>query len=168
MTPSETFSAMLRGQEPLLALAPMQDVTGPAFWRVIAPFGGADVYWTEYFRVHADSRPDSVCILPVGHYDGTDESWHQDHAGRRLDRGDRLVDLRDAARHRIDMLLRTDALILCDDGAADGDQGFPRRVGDEMQIDMMARHDRLPKTAPPAPPSIRGETTGRIAEDIGG
>ncbi len=41
---------------PVLALAPMQDVTDLAFWRVMARYGGADVYWTEYFRVHADSH----------------------------------------------------------------------------------------------------------------
>jgi tRNA-dihydrouridine synthase B len=56
MTPSQTFAALLRGQEPSWHLAPMQDVTDLAFWRVIAPYGGADVYWTEYFRVHGDSR----------------------------------------------------------------------------------------------------------------
>ncbi len=43
-------------QRPLLALAPMQDVTDWAFWRLMARYGGADVYWTEYFRVHRDSR----------------------------------------------------------------------------------------------------------------
>jgi tRNA-dihydrouridine synthase len=56
VTPSETFSALLRRPEPVLALAPMQDVTDTAFWRVMARYGGADVYWTEYFRVHADSN----------------------------------------------------------------------------------------------------------------
>jgi tRNA-dihydrouridine synthase len=56
MTPSETFLALLRGPDPVLALAPMQDVTDLAFWRVMARYGGADVYWTEYFRVHADSH----------------------------------------------------------------------------------------------------------------
>jgi tRNA-dihydrouridine synthase B len=71
MTPSETFAALLRGQEPFLALAPMQDVTDLAFWRVIAPFGGADVYWTEYFRVHQNSRLekwilDSILQNPPG------------------------------------------------------------------------------------------------------
>jgi nifR3 family TIM-barrel protein len=71
MTPSETFAALLRGQEPFLALAPMQDVTDLAFWRVIAPFGGADVYWTEYFRVHQNSRLekwilDSILQNPTG------------------------------------------------------------------------------------------------------
>lgn len=34
----------------------MQDVTDLAFWRVMARHGGADVYWTEYFRVHAVSH----------------------------------------------------------------------------------------------------------------
>lgn len=39
---------------PLLALAPMQDVTDLAFMRVMQQFGGPDYYVTEYFRVHAD------------------------------------------------------------------------------------------------------------------
>jgi tRNA-dihydrouridine synthase B len=42
----------------VLALAPMQDVTTPRFWQVMARYGGPDAYWTEYFRVHGDSRPD--------------------------------------------------------------------------------------------------------------
>jgi tRNA-dihydrouridine synthase B len=71
MNPSETFAALLRGPEPFLALAPMQDVTDLAFWRVIAPYGGADVYWTEYFRVHQTSRLekwilDSIVHNPTG------------------------------------------------------------------------------------------------------
>jgi tRNA-dihydrouridine synthase B len=71
MTPSQIFAALLRGQEPFLALAPMQDVTDLAFWRVIAPFGGADIYWTEYFRVHSSSRLerwilDSILQNPTG------------------------------------------------------------------------------------------------------
>ena len=41
---------------PLLALAPMQDVTDLALWRLLTRYGGADAYWTEYFRVHADSH----------------------------------------------------------------------------------------------------------------
>ena len=51
-----TFTDLLTRPEPLLALAPMQDVTDLPFWRLIAGYGGADVYYTEYFRVHADSR----------------------------------------------------------------------------------------------------------------
>jgi tRNA-dihydrouridine synthase len=71
MTPPEIFRALLRGGGPLLALAPMQDVTDLAFWRVLARHGGADLYWTEYFRVHRDSRPekyilDSITQNPTG------------------------------------------------------------------------------------------------------
>ena len=56
MTPSETFSQLLRGPAPVLALAPMQDVTTLQFMRVISRYGGPEVYWTEYFRVHAVSH----------------------------------------------------------------------------------------------------------------
>ena len=47
---------MLSGPEPILALAPMQDVTDLPFWKLMAAYGGADVYYTEYFRVHATSN----------------------------------------------------------------------------------------------------------------
>ncbi len=53
---SGTGGAPAGAPGPLLALAPMQDVTDLAFWRLMAGYGGADVYYTEYFRVHADSR----------------------------------------------------------------------------------------------------------------
>ncbi len=71
MTAPESFQALLRGPGPLLALAPMQDVTDLAFWRVMARHGGADLYWTEYFRVHSDSKPekyilDSITQNPTG------------------------------------------------------------------------------------------------------
>jgi tRNA-dihydrouridine synthase len=71
VTPPETFSALLKGDAPVLALAPMQDVTTLEFMRVIARYGGPDVYWTEYFRVHGDSRPekwilDSITKNPTG------------------------------------------------------------------------------------------------------
>src|SRR5216683_4042704 len=45
----------LAGGGPLLALAPMQDVTDLPFWKLMTRYGGADVYYTEYFRVHATS-----------------------------------------------------------------------------------------------------------------
>src|SRR5215467_13671251 len=47
---------MLAGPTPMLALAPMQDVTDLPFWKLMAVYGGADVYFTEYFRVHATSN----------------------------------------------------------------------------------------------------------------
>lgn len=52
----QAFDGLLRGPGPILALAPMQDVTDLPFWRLIAGYGGADVYFTEYFRVYAGSR----------------------------------------------------------------------------------------------------------------
>lgn len=36
---------------PRLSLAPMQDVTDLAFWRLMELYGGPDIYFTEYFRV---------------------------------------------------------------------------------------------------------------------
>src|ERR1700722_13838999 len=71
MAPSETFLALLRGLDPVLALAPMQDVTDLAFWRVMARYGGAGVYLTGYFCVHGDLRLekwilDSITQNPTG------------------------------------------------------------------------------------------------------
>jgi tRNA-dihydrouridine synthase B len=65
VTPSETFLNLLRGDAPLLALAPMQDVTTLQFMRVIARHGGPEVYWTEYFRVHGDSRPEKWILQSI-------------------------------------------------------------------------------------------------------
>jgi tRNA-dihydrouridine synthase B len=39
-----------------MALAPMQDVTDLPFWKLMTAYGGADVYYTEFFRVHAVSH----------------------------------------------------------------------------------------------------------------
>jgi nifR3 family TIM-barrel protein len=50
------FENLLRSPAPILALAPMQDVTDLPFWRLMTQYGGADVYVTEYFRVHATSN----------------------------------------------------------------------------------------------------------------
>ncbi len=71
MLPPAQFQDLLRSGGPLLALAPMQDVTDLAFWRVMARYGGADVYWTEYFRVHSASNLerwilDSITQNPTG------------------------------------------------------------------------------------------------------
>jgi len=52
----ETFDALLTGPAPFLALAPMQDVTDLPFMKLMAGYGGPDVYFTEYFRVHATSN----------------------------------------------------------------------------------------------------------------
>lgn len=51
--------------KPLLALAPMQDVTDLPFWRLMAQYGGADVYFTEYFRVYVESRLDKHILASI-------------------------------------------------------------------------------------------------------
>lgn len=50
---------------PLLALAPMQDVTDLAFMTLMAGYGGPDVYWTEYLRVHAVSTPEKWIVQSI-------------------------------------------------------------------------------------------------------
>jgi nifR3 family TIM-barrel protein len=49
----------------VLALAPMQDVTDLPFWRLMARYGGADLYFTEYFRVHATSNLDKNILRSI-------------------------------------------------------------------------------------------------------
>ncbi len=61
------FEQLLARPEPLLALAPMQDVTDLPFWRLMAHYGGPDVYWTEYFRVHAVSHLEPAILESIIH-----------------------------------------------------------------------------------------------------
>jgi tRNA-dihydrouridine synthase B len=56
MTHQSQFDQILQDPAPILALAPMQDVTDLPFWKLMVRYGGADVYYTEYFRVHATSN----------------------------------------------------------------------------------------------------------------
>src|SRR6266496_533397 len=49
----------------------MQDVTDLPFWRLMTAYGGADVYFTEYFRVHPTSNLEpwilrSITANPTG------------------------------------------------------------------------------------------------------
>lgn len=65
MSPDKQFEASLLGTSPVLALAPMQDVTDLPFLRLIAGYGGADVYYTEYFRVHATSNLEKYILRSI-------------------------------------------------------------------------------------------------------
>src|SRR5438309_4942089 len=43
----------------------MQDVTDLPFWKLMTAYGGADVYYTEYFRVHATSTLDKYILESI-------------------------------------------------------------------------------------------------------
>lgn len=58
----EQLDTLLKSAAPILALAPMQEVTDGAFWTLVHKYGGADVYWTEYFRVHSTSTPEKKIL----------------------------------------------------------------------------------------------------------
>jgi tRNA-dihydrouridine synthase B len=62
--------AFLPENRPLLILAPMQDITDVAFWRVLARYGGPDCAYTEYFRVHQDSRPEKYILRSIAENPG--------------------------------------------------------------------------------------------------
>ena len=63
--PSFQLAALLDTPQPVLALAPMQDVTDLPFWKLMTLFGGADLYFTEYFRVYADSLLDPHILKSI-------------------------------------------------------------------------------------------------------
>jgi len=43
----------------------MQDVTDLPFWGLMSRYGGADVYYTEYFRVHATSNLEKPILKSI-------------------------------------------------------------------------------------------------------
>ncbi|MGC4091196.1 MAG: tRNA-dihydrouridine synthase family protein [Polyangiaceae bacterium] len=51
--------------QPLLALAPMQNVTDLAFMQVVAHYGAPDYFFTEYFRVHPRSRLEKPILRSI-------------------------------------------------------------------------------------------------------
>ncbi len=71
MNHADQLDSMLAGADHILALSPMQDVTDLPFLKLMAKYGGADVYYTEYFRVHTTSHLekwilDSITKNPTG------------------------------------------------------------------------------------------------------
>src|SRR5262249_40364826 len=64
-SPSSALDALLTGHAPVLALAPMQDVTDLPFWRLLTAYGGADLYFTEYFRLHPTSTLDPNMLKSI-------------------------------------------------------------------------------------------------------
>jgi tRNA-dihydrouridine synthase len=60
-----TLPAPIAPGLPLTALAPMQDVTDRAFMHVIAGYGPPDFFFTEFFRVHSQSRPEKHILRSI-------------------------------------------------------------------------------------------------------
>ena len=65
MDESPSLAGVLCQAAPVLALAPMQEVTDLPFWRLMARYGGADLYFTEYFRVTPTSRLDRTILASI-------------------------------------------------------------------------------------------------------
>lgn len=59
------FDSLLSQSPPILALAPMQDVTDLPFWKLMTRYGGADLYYTEYFRVTPISHLDKAILASI-------------------------------------------------------------------------------------------------------
>lgn len=83
---------------PLSALAPMQDVTDLPFMRLMAHYGAPDYYFTEFLRVHAQSRPEKHILRSID----------ENHTGRPVfaqligeDIGHMVRTVRDLLRHPI-------------------------------------------------------------------
>ena len=64
MNPADQLRSTLAGG-PVTALAPMQDVTDLPFWRLMAAYGGPDLYVTEYFRVREGSRLEKPILRSI-------------------------------------------------------------------------------------------------------
>jgi len=59
------IDSILPENRPVLALAPMQDVTDLPFMRLMEKFGGPDYYVTEYFRVYENSPVDKYILRSI-------------------------------------------------------------------------------------------------------
>src|SRR5687768_7607452 len=62
---AKSLHELLDQPAPLLALAPMQDVTDLPFMRLMARYGGPDVFYTEYFRVHGTSNLEKPILRSI-------------------------------------------------------------------------------------------------------
>jgi tRNA-dihydrouridine synthase len=65
MPAASSLPAGLISGQPLTALAPMQDVTDLAFMGVVAHYGAPDFFFTEFFRVHSQSRPEKHILRSI-------------------------------------------------------------------------------------------------------
>jgi len=62
---TKTLPSPIFLNQPLTALAPMQDVTDRAFMQMLSKYGCPDYYVTEYFRVYANSNLDKKILKSI-------------------------------------------------------------------------------------------------------
>ena len=63
--PTRELKELLAQPGAVLALAPMQDVTDLPFMRLMARYGGPDLFYTEYFRVHPTSNLEKPILASI-------------------------------------------------------------------------------------------------------
>ncbi|MEI8292639.1 MAG: tRNA-dihydrouridine synthase family protein [bacterium] len=56
---------LFQNGSPVLSLAPMQDITDLPFWRLMSKYGGADLYFTEFFRVTPHYVPEKNILRSI-------------------------------------------------------------------------------------------------------
>ena len=59
------LQSLFQSESPVLSLAPMQDVTDLPFWRLMSKYGGADLYFTEFFRVTPHYVPEKNILRSI-------------------------------------------------------------------------------------------------------
>ena len=118
---------------PALVLAPMQDVTDLPFMRLMARYGGPDVYVTEYFRVTADSSLDATILRSITENDTGRPVFAQmiGHDIPALVRTARALEKHPVAG--IDLNLGCPAPIVCRKDAGGGLLRQPERVDEILR-----------------------------------
>jgi tRNA-dihydrouridine synthase B len=61
----EVLRSLFQSGSTVLSLAPMQDVTDLPFWRLMSKYGGADLYFTEFFRVTPHYVPEKNILRSI-------------------------------------------------------------------------------------------------------
>jgi tRNA-dihydrouridine synthase len=62
---ASVLQSLIGQGSPVLSLAPMQDVTDLPFWRLMSKYGGADLYFTEFFRVTPHYVPERSILRSI-------------------------------------------------------------------------------------------------------
>jgi len=120
--------SLLPTHRPGLLLAPMQDVTDLPFMRLMARYGGPDIFVTEYFRVHRDSKPEANILRSVNEH-GTGRPVLAQMIGEDIPSLVRTArELQQHAVAGIDLNLGCPAPVVCRKDAGGGLLRHPDRV----------------------------------------